>query len=277
MNNFYVFTNSLKDPGAVFTREVCEFIRSRGRTCRSDLIDPRESNGDDSVIPEDTDCVIVIGGDGTVLQAADDIMDRRIPILAINLGTLGYLAQIERRDWKCALERVFDGDYDLEERMMLEASEGNGTTHYALNDVVFIRNGPLRTLSYDVYVGGKFLNSFTADGIIIATPTGSTAYNLSAGGPIVEPTADMILLTPICPHTLVSRSVVLSAQDEIGIRIGRTGKDPHINAQVDFDGRDHVLLSTGEEMQVRRSKRVMVLVRLGDRSFLETLRKKMQE
>lgn len=267
MNHYYVITNSIKDPGLEFTKKVCEFLSARGCDVVQGHVHPE--------IPDDCECVIVLGGDGSVLQAAAKVGERNIPILGINLGTLGYLAEIEKKNYETALQQVIAGDFEIEERMMLDGRAGtDGRTHSALNDVVFARRGPLRILNYDVYVNGQFLNSFNADGIILSTPTGSTAYNLSAGGPIVEPSAKMILVTPICPHTLNNRSIILSADDRVEVTIGRTSTDSCLEAEVDFDGNDSVSLRTGESMQIYQSEKTVRTIKLSKRSFLETLHKK---
>ena len=171
-----------------------------------------------------------------MLQAAGTYLERGIPLLGINLGTLGYLAEIEKNAWKEALLRVFSDNYEIENRMMLEGLCPDGRVRYALNDVVISRNGPPQILGFDVFVNGQFLNTFSADGILLSTPTGSTAYNLSAGGPIVEPSARLILLTPVCPHTLNNRSIVLSPEDEVRIGVGHPSRSLEIEAGAVFDG-----------------------------------------
>lgn len=264
MERFFIVTNRSKDPDFSLTKEVRAYIEENGK-----ILTDR--------IGEDTECIIVLGGDGTVLQAAADSREYGTPILGINLGTLGYLAETERKDWKKALDRLFSGEYEIEDRMMLEGRvRGRKEKRYALNDVVLARTGSPRILNYDIYVNGMYLNSFNADGIILATPTGSTAYNLSAGGPIVEPSARMILITPICPFTLTSRSVILSASDEICVRIGKTSSEPMLEAEADFDGSDDVILHTGDELAIRQADIVTRLIKLNKRSFLELLHVKMQ-
>ena len=263
MNNFCVITNSIKDPDYAFTNEVCSFITSHGGIY-TDSADDR------------TQCILVLGGDGTVLQAAGTYLERGIPLLGINLGTLGYLAEIEKNAWKEALLRVFSDNFEIENRMMLEGLGPDGRIRYALNDVVISRNGPPQILGFDVFVNGQFLNTFSADGILLSTPTGSTAYNLSAGGPIVEPSARLILLTPVCPHTLNNRSIVLSPEDEVRIGVGHPSRSLEIEAGAVFDGGEFVQLSAGERITIRESKKTVRLVKMGRKSFLETLHRKMQ-
>ena len=270
IHRMHLITNSIKDPGGEFAAEVLKFAAESGVSVSTDEI------------RDDTQCVLVLGGDGTVLRASALSTSRGIPILGINLGTLGYLAEIDKREWKSALKRVFKGEYEVEERMLLEAHKEGGGADYgsdmpALNDVVFSRKGPLRIMSYDIFVGGEPLYSFKADGVIVSTPTGSTAYNLSAGGPIVEPSARMILLTPICPHTLNSRPIVLSAEDVISVRIGGDFRGGEPVAEAAIDGEREIPLCAGDIVNIRSSDKVAKLIRLGKRSFLETLHKKMTD
>lgn len=285
MKRFYVVTNAIKDAQLQMTRMVENYLSSLGSECVIEGLaedgSARSSAYRRAHITSDIDCIIVLGGDGTVLQAAGDALSCNVPILGINLGTMGYLAEVERSDWKEALARLVEGDYEIEERMMLEGRlvrEGTNKEigpFCALNDIVFARTGPMRTLNYDIRVNGQALASYHADGMIIATPTGSTAYNLSAGGPIVEPGARMILLTPICPHTLNTRSIVFAPDDEIAIRIGKAVMDAGPVAEVNFDGNENIELHDGDQVLARTSSRVTRLVKLRKRSFLETLRRKL--
>ena len=181
-----------------------------------------------SQIPEDTQCVLVIGGDGTLLQASRDLQEKNIPLLGINMGTLGYLAEVEESGVRDALDKLLADEYVVEERMMLEgAAFHNGKQilqDIALNDIVIGRQGRLRILDFRVYVNGEFLNASSADGIILSTPTGSTGYSLSVGGPIVSPEASLILISHIAPHTLNNRSIVLPEGRK---HHGRSGTGTH--------------------------------------------------
>ena len=266
MRKFEIITNTTKDPERAFEKEVCRFLSDNGGewvTRRTEGFEP--------------DCMLVLGGDGTVLRAASGTWDRKLPILGINLGTLGYLAETEKENWKEDLLQLMDGCYAVENRMMI-AVHRQGTQRQcdALNDIVIARTGALRIMSYDVYVNGKFLNTYHADGMIVCTPTGSTAYNLSAGGPIVEPGAEMMVLTPICPHQINIRSIVLSAKDRIEIVIGATSRESDLLAEADFDGNERVELHTGDRFVIEKSGKVTRLIKLERRSFLETLHKKMR-
>lgn len=291
MNHFYIITNKPKDVDLKITGEVVSFLKAHGKQCTVCVQDRSLKNNADGVctdsctkeecVPKDADCILVLGGDGTLLQAAVDCMDLDIPLLGINLGTLGFMAEVEKTNIEHALQALIDGDYEVEERMMLDGQiyhDGKKTQElHALNDIVLTRSGSLRIVAYDIYVNGQFLNSYSADGVIVSTPTGSTGYNMSAGGPIVEPKAKMLLLTPICPHKVGARSIVLSADDLIEIRVtdGRNGGIQKM--EVNFDGSDTKPLSTGDSIRICQSTRVTKFIRLSKVSFLEVLHKKLSE
>ena len=284
MDCFYIITNTKKDPGYVFTNSLIGYLHLNGKKCiqlptEADVDMQRKSA---SINPRNN-CLIVIGGDGSVLRAAHQVLGTGIPILGINLGTLGYLAEIEKSNWREMMQLFLDGSYEIETRMMLEGRivERGGKTvndsriYHALNEAVIVRNSAIRMLNFNVYVGGHFLNNLDADGIIIATATGSTAYNMSAGGPLVEPKAQMILLTPICPHTLNTRSVVLSGDDTIVVEMVQSSRNKKLAADAVFDGGEGITLRYGDRIEIRRSQEVTNLIKLSTRSFLSTLHKKL--
>ncbi|MCR4588680.1 MAG: NAD(+)/NADH kinase [Lachnospiraceae bacterium] len=270
MKTFCVISNPDKDVQLTRAGHVKRYLESKGCTCYIES----KSYVDQPEIQDGTEAVLVIGGDGTMLKAARDLAGYDLPLLGINLGTVGYLAEIEIGAIESALDKVMADEYHIEERMMLEGDCGK--QEVALNDIVVSRNGPLQVMSYNVYVNGQFLNGYQADGIIVATPTGSTGYNMSAGGPVVEPTANILVVTPICPHTLNTRSIILSPEDEIRIEVpeGRMGMKQRLQAY--FDGGSHVELETGDSLTIYRSKRTTKIMRLSKISFLETLHKKLQ-
>ena len=287
MEHFYIITNKPKDEQ--LTGEIISYLEAHGKTCTvcTGEKNREESSADGSAeernlqVPEDADCILVLGGDGTLLQAAVDTLDRDIPLLGINLGTLGFMAEVEKSNIEHALKALIEGSFHVEERMMLDGEiydKGEKVRKlHALNDIVLTRRGSLKIVDYDIYVNGQFLNCYHADGVIISTPTGSTGYNMSAGGPIVEPTAKILLLTPICPHTIGARSIVLSPDDMIEIRIrdGRNGERQEM--EVNFDGSYTGKLSTGDSIRICRSAQVTKFVRLSKVSFLEVLHRKLSE
>lgn len=284
MDTFYIITNYQKDPEMTVAHEIRKYLKSKGKTCyiqQKEVEDPqgRYRYTDAQHVSDEVECVLVLGGDGTLLQAARDLVDRSIPLLGINMGTLGYLAEIDRKNIFPALDKLIGGEYTVEHRMMLTGTAFHQSRRMladiALNDIVISRNGRLRVVDFNVYVDGAFLSSYTADGIIISTPTGSTGYNLSVGGPIVAPEASLILLTAIAPHTLNSRPIVLPDFVEITIEIGTNHGTDIDGAEATFDGDTSVKLSSGDRIVITRSMREALMIKTKNTSFLEILREKM--
>ncbi len=283
MKQFFIITNQIKDPQLETTEWITTYLKERGIGCQVHV--QEDCHGlyytDSRMIPKDTDCILVLGGDGTLLEAARDTAHLEIPLIGVNLGTLGYLAEVEKSNLAEALDRLCRGDYTIDQRMMLEGcvtpEGGSAVLNHALNDVVISRNGPLQVIHFHIYVNGHFLKGYSADGIIVSTPTGSTGYNLSAGGPIVEPDAKLMVITPICPHTLNTRSIVLSPEDHIEIEIcpARNGRVQEVEAN--FDGSHTIPMKTGDRIVIRRSQKTTSIVKLSDASFLEVLHRKMGE
>lgn len=284
MDTFYIITNYQKDPEMTVAHAIREYLKSKGKTCyiqQKEVEDPqgRYRYTDAQHVSDEVECVLVLGGDGTLLQAARDLVDRSIPLLGINMGTLGYLAEIDRKNIFPALDKLIGGEYTVEHRMMLTGTAFHQSRRMladiALNDIVISRNGRLRVVDFNVYVDGAFLSSYTADGIIISTPTGSTGYNLSVGGPIVAPEASLILLTAIAPHTLNSRPIVLPDFVEITIEIGTNHGTDIDGAEATFDGDTSVKLSSSDRIVITRSMREALMIKTKNTSFLEILREKM--
>ncbi len=392
MKKFVIIVNALKDRHLAETKKICSYIRKQGAECRY-LVSVDEQDGIQKVsaksIPQDTECILVLGGDGTLIRAARDTVECGIPLIGINLGTLGYLCELEISDVYDAVGAIMQDQYMLEERMMLSGgkmnpaeteltggvsvkkasglaertgisaertdglAEGTGisaersdgleektdisaersggleekadisaerlggleekadisaersgglkektdilaevdilaekaashnesaenSSYYALNDIVIHRTGPLSLVSLDVYVNGRYLNTFKGDGIIFATPTGSTGYNLSAGGPIVDPKAQLLLLTPINSHTLTPRSIVIDPQDEVVVEVGSRRAQRDETVEVSFDGDHGCWLQVGERFKIQRAKEQARILKFSKVSFLEILRKKMQ-
>ncbi len=288
MKHFLIYTNKHKDKNLAITKRICNYLELKGqratvRASEGDRAERIVKDTDDipEDIPLDVDCMIVLGGDGTVLQAARETKKLHIPIIGVNLGTLGYMTEIEPGNLEEALDRLMEGDYEQESRMMLNGkaylSDGNTEEGWALNDIVISRSGSLQIIKFNIYVNGQFLHDYKADGMIVTTPTGSTGYNLSAGGPLVEPRAKLIVLTPICPHSLNQRSIILSPEDVIEIEIpaGREGRIQTVEAS--FDGNHVIQLCTGDRVRIVQSEKVTEFIQLNQVSFLEVLHKKMSD
>ena len=275
MDCFYIITNKLKDKDYAITNEIRQYIEDHGKTC---FLSEKDGEGHiiPGTVPEEAQCGLVLGGDGTLIRAVRDLGEHSLPLLGINLGTLGYLADVELKDFRGALDRLFGGQPDIEERMMLEGAFRNSRKDIAMNDIVLAREGKVRIVSFNIYVNGALPNTYQADGVILSTPTGSTGYNLSAGGPVVEPTAQMIVITPICSHALNTSSVVLSADDIIEVEVceGRYGRQEQVS--LCFDGAEQTTLVTGERVCIRRAAQTAKLIKLSRESFMKTMRKKMK-
>jgi len=268
MDRFCIITNSVKDEGFCITKKIARYLKEHGKQCTVENIQ------------ENTDCIIVLGGDGTLLQAAREVVDKQIPLLGINLGNLGYLAEIDSDSIEQALNHLMLDEYEIENRMMLNGRVFHQETviaeDIALNDIVISRDGPLRMIRFSNYVNNAFLNDYTADGIIIATPTGSTGYSLSVGGPIISPGAYMMMMTPIAPHTLNTRSVIFGAEDEIIVIIAEGKAKGEAKATAVFDGVINIPMVTGDRIVIQKAPLDTQIVKISNISFLEVLRKKMR-
>lgn len=277
MKYFCIYTNSHKDKNFEMTDKLRAFLTEKGIRCDVRVM------GEDCAGQEETnaDCILVLGGDGTMLKAAREFGGRkRVPLLGVNLGNLGYLTEVEPDGVEAALTQLLRGDYELESRMMISGTvyKENGTRQeeWALNDIVISKSGSQQVLRVHLYVNRRLLYKYLADGIIVTTPTGSTGYNLSAGGPIVEPSARLIVVTPVCPHTMNQRSIVLSPEDEVVIEIPAGTEGQMQTAAVNFDGCS-VELKTGDAVRIVQSERTTDFIKLGRAGFLEVLHKKMSE
>ena len=225
----------------------------------------------------EADALVVIGGDGTILRAVRDMGDTLLPILGVNSGTLGFLAECAPTNIERAIQGLAEGAYMLEQRMLLSAGINGSTAHYtALNDVVASRGHFSRTLRVDVHVDGSLATAYIGDGCIIASPTGSTAYALSSGGPIVSPDLRCIIITPICPHTLSSRTMVVPADAKIRLILRpREGDDGGIVLAV--DGGKQCVFGDVAEITVQRGKQDLPFIRFGDELFFSLLRRKLTQ
>ena len=256
MNNFFVVTNRQKDPTFTCTNRIRGYLERHGKICQTETGDTAELK-----IPEEAECVIVLGGDGTLLRAARNAAVSGIPLIGVNLGTMGYLAEVNSDDLEEALDQLMSGNFTRERRMMLSGrvvpagrrreDSPKAKEDWALNEIAITRKGSLQIIVFHIYVNGQLLHTCHADGILVATPTGSTGYNLSAGGPIVEPHAELILLTPICPHSMNSRTIVLSAQDKVVIEVGENKKGAAQEVEACFDGSVAMAMHTGDKMEIQ--------------------------
>lgn len=283
MNKFYVIANSQKDMDFAMADKISEYIIAKGGTCVCQKRDIgkegiKYNSADASLIPDGTECVIVLGGDGTLIQAARDLSSINVPVFGINIGTLGYLTEIDMEQACPAIDRIMADEYNIDTRMILRGRVYRGDdklySDIALNDIVINRMGSLKIINFDIFVNGEYLITYPADGLIVSTPTGSTAYNLSAGGPIVRPQTDCIVMTPVCPHVLNKSSVIFGGEDVLEVRMtqSRSGVEERV---VTFDGTDYINLVSGDRIVISRSDTRASLIRIGKHNFLQILRNKL--
>lgn len=276
MDKFFVIANSDKDSVQNKIDEIQAYLEAHGRSFG--YVNGYVKKQD---VPEDVECVMVLGGDGTLLQASRELIGRQAAFIGVNFGNLGFLAEVEKDGVREMLDRLMNDEFNIEHRMMLMGQViRDGQTiaeDVALNDIVINRSGPLRIIDFSVYVNELRLNDYKADGMIVATPTGSTAYSMSAGGPIVKPSASLTVLTPICPHTLNTRSIVLEGEDIIEIRLEAKAvrKCQEDGRGVYFDGDRSVKLAEGDRVVIKKSDLSTRIIKLSSESFLEILGKKM--
>lgn len=283
MKHFFIVANLQKDKELVLTKQMKAFIEEKNGTCAYFVSEGKK--GEEAApkledIPTETECILVLGGDGTLIRAAAKLVQCNIPLIGVNLGTVGYLCELNAKDVFVALERLMQNSCVIEERMLLtghgEMHGAQTTERIALNEITIHRTGALSVLNMIVYVNGKYLHTFHGDGMIVSTPTGSTGYNMSAGGPIVDPKASMLLLTPINAHNLNNRSIVIGAEDEVMIEIGTRRLENDESVLVSFDGDGIENLAVGDKFIIKRADTTIKICKLSEESFLEILRKKMQ-
>lgn len=275
MKKVCVIANAGKETAAERAEQVRVFFRDRGIECVVLLDDFSEKTSYEPVLRDDMECAVVLGGDGTLIHVARKLAEKRIPVFGINMGNLGFLTHADSGKAKAALESLVAGEYCIEERMMLEASVDGMDFGTALNDVVLTRNGFSRIISVGIFVNGKTVCNYRGDGVIVATPTGSTGYNLSAGGPVVAPKTELFLITPICPHSLSARSILLSAEDELHIVVREEKKTQDEEAILTLDGQRAKDLAAEDTIVIRKSEKKAYFIQLNDNSFFDALHRKL--
>ena len=253
--------------------EIClPFVPKKGD--RLELPRQNELIQLEEALPE-ADLLVCFGGDGTILHAARDATRHNVPILGVNMGSVGFMAELERSEL-ALLAPLAQGVFSIEERMMLEARVFRGgkllSEELALNDAVVSKGSIAREAEVQVLADGVLVSELMGDGVIVATPTGSTAYSMSAGGPIVEPTSACLIVTPVCAHQLGARAMVLAAERTVTIRLPRGSRKTLYLA---IDGGKAIRLTASERVEIRRSVRTTRLARLTDRSFYQIINQKL--
>jgi NAD+ kinase len=273
-----ILANIHKPESESLARELVDWLLKRGHRPLLypnivPLIGHKELALGEDQFRQESEMVVAIGGDGTILASARAVGLQEVPILGVNLGTLGFLAETVPDNLFVAMEKVEKGSYEIEERMLVKARVGKrGKWHYALNDLVIDKGGFSRVIELHVQVSGHFVGSYTADGLIISTPTGSTAYSLSAGGPIVNPKMKALIATPICPHSLAVRPLIIGSGEFLWVQV----YCDHEMAMLTIDGQAGQRLRSGAVVTATMADRTVKLIRVDSKSFYEILRTKLK-
>lgn len=274
--NILLVVNEQKDPGYVLANQVSELIGTRAKL----FIDGKHRGAsvkNAKKISENEytgmDVILVLGGDGTLLSVAKEASNLNLPVIGINLGRLGFLAEIEREEIEEGLNKLFAGDYEIEERMMLHAVLLDGKETTALNDIVVTRaSSTLKILDLDIFIDDEYVDDFKADGIIIATPTGSTAYSLSAGGPIVDPSLNSMIVTPVCPHKMYSRTIIVPPEKTVTVKCkAAIDNEAVVAADSEILGK----LSGNETVVIQIAQKNFKLIRFKGYKFFSVLHNKL--
>lgn len=280
MKKIAVIPNSSKDLELVNTRRLVEFLHDKSEVYMDKTYSVLGMNVKyvpSDAIYDNADYVIVLGGDGTILQRAAQCAKRKIPVLGINLGKIGFMTEIEIEDIENALTKLLNGDFSIEKRMMMKAvvKKGNEVrfSFHALNDIVVSKSVGEKLVCIELLTDGEAVNRYTADGLIIATPTGSTGYSISAGGPVVDPCMRLYIATPICAHMLSVRSAVLSSDKVMRIKLNSEygGREAVVTGDGDIQG----YIKDCDEVVITESEYDFELIKIGNQSFYDTLIKKL--
>ncbi len=291
MKRFFIVTNEQRDEDLSVTRMIQDYIASKGGESSYYISQKTEwstrSLHDLNAEDLNADCILVLGGDGTLVRAARELAKTGVPLIGVNLGTIGYLCELDLENVCSAIDLLMEDRFEVENRMMIEgtaedpASGSCGKTEtesgpsLALNDIVIHRTGSAQIINLELKVNGEYLATYSADGMILATPTGSTGYSMSAGGPIVDPKTQLLLITPINPHTISARSIVVGADALIEVTLAERRTEMDEEAEVAFDGDHFLRMKVGDSIRVQRADVRAQIMRLDRLSFLQILRKKM--
>lgn len=259
---------------------ICDTISRHGEVMVYFLDDPLELDGFPTAsieqIGETADLAVSIGGDGTLLSAARLLVDFDIPLVGINLGRLGFLADVTVEDLEQHISRIFNGEFSVEKRFLLQGDilrqDGINQSHIALNDIVLHSHESTSMIEFAVYSDEELINRQRADGLIVSTPTGSTAYSLSGGGPIMHPALEALALVPICPHTLSNRPIVLPSDKHIEIRLSQPG----MIGQISFDGQHLSIIERQDQIHIQRYSKSITLLHPAHYDYFEILRAKLK-
>lgn len=271
MRSIGINVNTAKDNNKEMLEFIVKTIDNEGTNV--DIKVYKDGNGLTSKEGAELEAIIVLGGDGTILSTTRHIYKNSVPILGINIGHLGFLTQVENLNVETAIKSLLQGEYDIEERTMIQCRytyNGEIKVCHGLNDIVMYKGIRARIQKYEVAINDKFYNAFNADGVLVCTPTGSTAYNLSAGGPIMHPELDTLALTPMYAQSLAARAIVLDGKSKISVKIKKNNE----NIFLSVDGQDWIETDSETTIDICKSHYKCKLVRFGNNDYFNTLRKK---
>ncbi len=281
MKRFFIITNEHRDEDLAVTRSVQDYIAQHGGESSYYVSNKTEwKNRSLHNLAADginADCVLVLGGDGTLVRAAREMAKIGVPLIGVNLGTIGYLCELDLDQVFPAIDCLLKDQYEVENRMMIQGScpgQEDGEPTMALNDIVIHRVGSAQLINLELIVNGEYLATYSADGMILSTPTGSTGYSMAARGPIVDPKTELILITPINPQSISARSIVVGADAQIELALAKRRVEEDEEAEVAFDGDRFSYLRVGEKIRVQKADISAKILRLDRLSFLQILRKK---
>ncbi|MGL4774614.1 MAG: NAD(+)/NADH kinase [Clostridium sp.] len=270
MKKVAIAINPSKDDTGSILKDIKRKLMKGFDLCDIKVINSFEVEKEDSL--EDLELIVVLGGDGTILSVARKIVQKtNAPILGINIGNLGFLSSIEEHDIDAAIQEIKNSNYKLQSRMMLKAESTDKLSHNALNDVVISRGTLSRIVKFSVYIDGLEYASFKGDGLIVSTPTGSTAYSFSAGGPLIYPTLDVITLTPICPHTKSMEPIVIGGDSVIEIYAQNGNEEMYLT----LDGQEAIKLDDGAKVTIKKEKKRVNIILFKDYDYFKVLRAKL--
>ncbi len=282
MKDIGIYLNIMKEDSYYYGNYIIDKLCNMGINTYTtpeinDKLKNRRAIVDEEFFFSKSQCIIVLGGDGTMLGAVRESSPKQIPIIGINFGKLGFLTEVEEKDIDITLDRLIKKEYTIEKRMLLELDLNDGSECcLALNDIVISRGTVSRLITLNTYIDKQLVEAYRADGLIFSTPTGSTAYSLAAGGPIVEPECSVIVLTPICPHSLHNnRSIILNGSKQIDVVVEDKGDDEHSVATI--DGQIFINLETNKKVTIRRACSQAHLIKFNENNFFEVLRYKLSE
>ena len=282
MKKIGIIPNTKKDIGLRFTKKICDWLQQKDLNPIITELNLAIDGVSSYVLPsdrirKDLDVIIVLGGDGTLLTVARSVAEAGTPLLGINFGNLGFLTDTNKLGAFESLQKYLDGDYKIDKRMMLECTvtrAGNITDSFlALNDFAILKDACSKMITYDLSINGEYIYTYRADGIVISTPTGSTAYNLSAGGPVLKPDTSMIAITPVSPHMLFARPSVVSGKDEIKLAV--TSGNTMVDAWFLMDGQNVLTLKYSDTVEVKKASYYTNIVKTNNIGYYDILHQKM--